>query len=153
MCVCVCESFYSKCKKAIHASHTERQHECSSQKIKEEQRKDNAMLKRGGRERERKKRIEKRSKKRTKITCNDRTGAPDVYNYLCIAERENGKEREREREAHIHSVVLRSFVSILVLTARLFSSAAAEALSCNIFFSQQFYSLRLFVCNLSPMTV
>lgn len=92
----LCVIFFSfAIQKEIHALHTERQHKCSNRKKQ--------------RRREKKMRIEKRSKKRTEIACNDRTNAPDVYNYLCIAESE-----------HIHLLCF-SFVSILFSTARLFS--------------------------------
>lgn len=69
---------------------------------------------------EKKMRIDK-SKKRTKITCNDRTDAPDVYNYLCIA----------ESEAHTsHSVLLCWFVSILVSTVFCLSFLSLFSLHC-----------------------
>lgn len=89
-------------------------------------------------------RIDK-SKKRTKITCNDRTDAPDVYNYLCIAERE-----------HIHSVVHSSaFLFRLFASSSFFLFSFYFARSPPAQYSvrsQQFYSLRWFVCNLSPMS-
>lgn len=75
---------------------------------------------------------EEKSKKRTKITCNDQTDAPDVYNYLCIAERE-----------HIHSVccVHSSAFScrLLVLLPLLLMPMLMQfALSCSSFRSNNF---------------
>lgn len=66
-------------------------------------------------------RIEKRSKKRTEIAFNDRTNAPDVYNYLCIAENE-----------HIHLLCFRSSAFFFRLLA--FFSVAAVAVHYWLFY-------------------